>query len=442
MENEKPNYDARVKSVIQIENIYLMLKRITIFVGLSLLAGLLLAGISKAQSIPDMYMVPVVRLTPSGAAVVQPQTGAGYNYLPGYNSGTGPVSSANSGLNTLTESGAPSNIDGGSNYIAPQYDAFAEGSTNQPVTLPVPTIRNIDTVDFSIRNNLAGSIDQSYGTTKTIFNFTANVISKDLRAGQMEYRWDFDNDGVPDSYFSVIRSITHSYALPGEYEVRMQVLDSYGNISEVTKKVYVAANDAPAAYFKVDRVAGPVNSIIRFDTSYSSDNQYTSGNLLYRFDWDGDGKFDTNYQNKSTWNHLFREPGSYNVIMETRDPEGATARAEITITISDDSPPTARLSVEKASGLRITLDASQSSDDYTPLSRLKFRWDFNYTGPDDIVFDSGWSGSSRINGTYRIGGSKMIRLQVQDEQGFIDETFAQIEVPWPEEYLSLFANMI
>ncbi len=435
---ENPNYDKRVKSVMQIDNIFMLLKRLATLTGIGLLLGLLLANVTKAQSIPDMFMVPVVRLTPAGAAVMQPQTGDGYNTPKQTNVVTGTTATRA----TITEAGSPSNFDDGSNFRQPQYDAFAEGSMSKPVNLPPPVVKNLDTVNFVIRNNLPGSTDQSLGTTKTAFTFTADVSSKYFRDGTLEYRWDFENDGVTNTYFSRVKTVTHLYAQPGEYRVKLEVLDGTGQVSSVVKKVYVAENDAPYAYFRVDKIIAPVNSIFRFDTSFSSDNQYSKPQLAYRFDWNGDGTFDTNFQNKTVWNHLFRDPGVYNVIMEVKDPEAATAKAEITLSVSDDSAPVASLSIERSNDFKFNFDASQSSDDYTPLNRLKFRWDFNYNGPDDIVFDSSWSNSPQRSGSYKIGGSKMIRLQVMDEQGLIDETFAQIEVPWPEEYLSLFANMI
>jgi len=403
----------------------------------------LAVGEASAQSIPDLFMVPVVRLTNNGAAVLQPQTGDGYGFLQTNNTTgaiSGSVSSANSGY--LMEAGSPSNFSGGSSYVPPRYDAFADGSANMKVQLPQPAIKSVDTVDFNVRNDLPGSNDPYSGTTHTIFTFTADVTSKYFREGDLEYRWDFNNDGIMDSYFSSLDSITHTYNQPGTYEVKLQVLDSNGGVSSVIKRVYVAENDAPLAYFKVDKLAAPVNDIFRFDSSYSSDNQYPKTQLSYRFDWDGDGVFDTDFQNKTVWNHLYREVGNYTVIMQVADPEGLTAMAKIGISVQDDLPPTANLSVAKVSDFNYLFDASQSSDDHTPAGKLKFRWDFNYSGPNDIIFDTSWSNSPKVTGYYRIGGSKMIRLQVMDEQGLIDQAFAQISVPWTEQYVNLAVDML
>ncbi len=438
------------------------------FSTLGILLLLPLSNVASAQTIPDLFMVPLVSLTSTGAAVMQPQTGDGYDALQQgqRNAVTGQLMPGNSGNSTTTyfsgtstdtylgTNTSPSGTSTGrsyvesgsqydqSNYIPPQYDAFAEGSMSQTVKVPAASIKQLDNVDFRVSNDLPASSDPYSGTTKTVFTLTADVSSKTFRQGELEYRWDFQNDGQQDSYFSKLKSITHSYREPGEYEVKLEVLDGYGQVSSVIKKLTVVSNDAPNAYFRVDKIAAPVNAIFRFDTSFSSDNQYNKSQLSYRFDWDGDGNWDTNFQKKNIWNHLYREANTYNVLMEVRDPEGASSLAEISLSVLDDSSPTALLSVERVSDFNYRFDASQSTDDHTPSRNLKFRWDFNYSGSDDIIFDTGWNNSAKITGSYRIGGSKMIRLQVMDEQGLIDQTFAQIEVPWTEQYVNMAVQVL
>lgn len=431
---EKSSQKTRL--LAQIDQLHALAGKLFATMLAALLLGLLWNNLARAASIPDIFMVPIVRLTPNGAAVMQPQTGDGYEAL---------NSTRNTGSNTrsslaqqvIEEAGQDAPVSGGSRYVPPSYDAFAEGSNSGEVYLPTPLIRNVENVAFSIRNNISGAVDQTMGTTATTFTFTADVSGNSLRQGDLQYRWDFDGDGKIDSYFSARKTITHRYLQAGNYQVRLEVLDAYGRVSTVARPLLVVNNDPPVAYFKASAVTAPQNSIIRFDTSLSSDSQYPRSQLQYRFDWDGDGLFDTNFEKKTTWNHLFREPGYYTVMMETSDPEGLTARAELDLAILDDSPPTARLNVERLGDFRYLFDASQSSDDYTPARLLQYRWDLDYSGDNDIVFDSSWTSSPKFSGSYRLGGSKTIRLQVKDQQGFIDESIAMIDLPWTEDYLNL-----
>lgn len=417
-----------------LERLLKFLGRAALLLSTGIILSIIWSAIAHAESIDDIFMVPLVNLTPSGAAVLQPQTGDGYKAS--QNKST-IVRSGN-----IVEAGKTSSFSSGSSYVPPKYDAFADGSANMAVSTPVNIVKNVEAVDFSIYNNQPGSRDKQAGTTRTTFTFKGKATSKYFSSSEMEYRWDFENDGEMDSYFSRVSSISHKFTNPGQYDVKMEVLDGSGQVHSVVKRIVIVENTPPRALFKVDKIVAPENSLFRFETYLSEDDQYSKNYLSYRFDWNGDGTFDTNSQNKSVWNHLFRDPGSYKVIMEATDPEGATDQTYLTIDILEDSPPKAKFSVEKISDFRYKFDAGSSTDDYSPSRSLRYRWDFNYTGSNDIIFDTGWSSSPKFTGNYKIGGTKMIRLQVKDEQGFIDETFAKITVPWPEEYLNIAVGAI
>lgn len=421
--------DTNYSHLDVLERLLRILSRIALVLTTGIVLSIIWVSVANAESIDDIFMVPLVNLTPSGAAVLQPQTGDGYT--------ASQSRSTITGSGTIVEAGKAGSFSAGSSYIAPRYDAFADGSVEMKVNTPVNIVKNVEAVDFSVHNNQPGSRDKQAGTTKTTFTFKGKATSKYFSSSEMEYRWDFENDGEMDSYFSRVSSISHVYSKPGQYNVKMEVLDGSGQVHSVIKKVVVVKNTPPRALFKVDKIVAPENSLFRFETYLSEDDQYSRNYLSYRFDWNGDGTFDTNSQNKAVWNHIFRDTGTYKVIMEASDPEGSTDQTYITIDILEDSPPVAKFSVEKVADFRYKFDASASTDDYSPTRSLRYRWDFNYTGSNDIVYDTGWSSSPRFTGNYKLGGTKKIRLQVKDEQGFIDETFAQIDVPWPEDYLNV-----
>jgi len=80
------------------------------------------------------------------------------------------------------------------------------------------------------------TIDPESGNTLTEFIFNASGCSDDVTpVDELEVAWDFDNDGGWDSYYSTDKIVTHQYALEGEYEVRMNVKDGDGNVSELIK---------------------------------------------------------------------------------------------------------------------------------------------------------------------------------------------------------------
>lgn len=321
------------------------------------------------------------------------------------------------------------------NYVPPKYDAFDHDYYRPPVlheaepdTPPV--------AEFTIYHEQNGLQSSARGTVDTSFTFDANSSEdNETDAAKLESRWDFENDGKLDSYFSRTKTIRHTYKTSGVYTVKLEILDTAGNISSTTHTVTVVNNTAPNAYFIVTPDTGTEKTIFHFDTDRSRDDQYLSYYLKYRFDWDGDGKWDTKYQDKTGWNHRFDTPGTHTVIMEVKDPAGLVAQYSQSIVNTANTAPVANFTlktVPNSMGVGYLFDANSSSDAETQKNRLLYRWDFNYNGPDDIIYDTEWSGSPQYSGYYSVPGTKNIKLEVKDEDGVISRAYASIYVSWTE----------
>ncbi len=66
-------------------------------------------------------------------------------------------------------------------------------------------------------------------------------------------------------------------------------------------------------------------------------------------------------------------------------------------------------------GATVTMDASKTIDNETPIDRLLFRWDFNGDG----VFDTPWKSGSVVSHTFETAGRYSVTVQVQDERKHI-----------------------
>jgi plastocyanin len=323
-----------------------------------------------------------------------------------------------------------------STYIQPQYDAFDHDYYRPPVfeedepdTPPV--------ADFSMSTDSQALQSQARGTTTTRFIFDASLSEdNETDTSRLEARWDFENDGKLDSYFSRTKTIRHTFEKAGVYDVKLEILDKAGNISSTVRKVTIVNNTAPSGYFIVSpSTTGTEKTIFNFTTDRSKDDQYLSYYLQYRFDWNGDGKWDTKYNEKTSWNHRFDVPGNYTVIMEVKDPGGSTARVSQQVFVFANTPPIANFSVKSvpnSNGAGYEFNASSSSDKETKNLNLLYRGDFNYNGTDDIIYDTDWSGSPMYSGYYSVPGTKNIKLEVKDEDGLISRSYAQIYVSWTE----------
>ena len=86
-----------------------------------------------------------------------------------------------------------------------------------------------------------------------------------------------------------------------------------------------SGNNPPVAYFTVTPDSGTVGTVFFLDASGSFDeDESTTGTLEVQWDFDGDGTFDTSYQVEKTITHSFPDPGTFDIVLRVRDPEGAT----------------------------------------------------------------------------------------------------------------------
>jgi len=314
------------------------------------------------------------------------------------------------------------------NKFAPLYD-FEERLNKVVANSNTPPIAN-----FVVRTNGALA-DTNSGTTATVFVFDANSSSdNETKSWNLKVRWDFDGDSMVDSFFSTTKSVKHTFEQPGVYNVTMQVLDRGGLTDAISRQVTVVSNTAPIAFFSYSPFMGTEMEIFKFDTSKSSDSQYKKQYIEYRFDWNGDGLWDTPYIKKTIWQHRFGAIGNYNVVMEAKDPEGSLSVTEAYINVFKNTAPSASFSIdskteELVNGGQVevySFDATGSFD--TDGGKIEYRWDTDYMGENDINFTTQFKYSPKFSGSYNFAGEKTVRLQVKDEDGAISEAFATIFV--------------
>ncbi|MFP4014179.1 MAG: PKD domain-containing protein [Chitinispirillaceae bacterium] len=153
--------------------------------------------------------------------------------------------------------------------------------------------------------------------------------------------------------------------------------------------------------------------------------------LSYRFDFDGDGRFelpdDGTFGKKDSVSFAFSQEGVIPVRVEVRDSSGVTVTARRNILIN--SPPQAKLEADIETGTTgsvFTFDASASGDPRDSL--LLFRWDRNGDGTWDFPSDSGFSSSDTILRIWEKPGKYKVGVLVRDRQGACDSAWVSVEV--------------
>lgn len=108
------------------------------------------------------------------------------------------------------------------------------------------------------------------------------------------------------------------------FVIRSTDLDS--NCSEWSNVESLATRNVPpvASFVFVGSELCPQSHIV-VDASASADSEDAPGDLLRRWDWNGDGQWDSPWSAETTASHDYQTPGLYVVRLQVRDRGGATA---------------------------------------------------------------------------------------------------------------------
>jgi len=103
------------------------------------------------------------------------------------------------------------------------------------------------------------------------------------------------------------------------------------------------ANKQPTARVTRNMRFGNIQSVFEFSAWSSSDPDNVPSELMARWDFDGDGAWDTPFDLEKIVTRVYPEPGTYNVTLQVVDPGGLTAIAKTDIRVSPFNNPTSTL---------------------------------------------------------------------------------------------------
>ncbi|MCX6224818.1 MAG: PKD domain-containing protein, partial [Bacteroidia bacterium] len=91
----------------------------------------------------------------------------------------------------------------------------------------------------------------------------------------------------------------------------------------------------PAAGFTIDPQSGTISTHFQFDASISTDPETPTNEMEVRWDWNGDGTWDTGYSETKTISHQYSQIGSYSVILEVKDGDGLVDTETKTVIVAE-----------------------------------------------------------------------------------------------------------
>lgn len=195
-------------------------------------------------------------------------------------------------------------------------------------------------------------------------------------AGDLRFRWDFEGDGNWDTPWAELASYQHSFTSVGLRTVAVQVKDAAGNLHSAQRQVRVldaaqvtpTTPQGPRALATVRPTSGPGGTEFTFDASRSTDAFGSASSLVYRWDFESDGVWDTEFATEPTVSHRYDATGRHRARLQTREGSGATADASVTVTVEGSANPT-----DQVNELLARFDQAVAAEDLMRLGSDLYR---------------------------------------------------------------------
>ena len=199
-------------------------------------------------------------------------------------------------------------------WVSPENDSYSVGSNGI-----ILFNKNIPpTASFTV-NNSSGYIE----TTFTVDASSSFDTEDD--ADSLEVRWDWENDGTWDTDFTTKKTGSHQYSDNATYTIMLEVKDTGTLTDTASNDIIVKKNSTPTAQFTVDPSRGTTLTTFTVDASSSFDSEgYNIDSLEFRWDWENDGTWDTDYSSAKTDSHKYQSNGTYLIRLEVIDAGGMT----------------------------------------------------------------------------------------------------------------------
>ncbi|MCK5415075.1 MAG: TIGR03790 family protein, partial [Thermoplasmata archaeon] len=259
------------------------------------------------------------------------------------------------------------------------------------------------------------SVEPDSRLTGEVFTFNASE-SSDLDGQVVSTAWDFGDANTSEGWTTL-----HSYRWPGEYVVRLTIIDDDGAKASVTRRITVL-NRAPMAAYAVDDPEVWKGRSATLNASASSDPD----GRVSQYEWDfGDGT-EGEITRSPLVNHVFETAGEVTVTLTVVDDMGSTASSEGTVIVLGRAP-NADLRVRPdtvRTGETVELDGSRSYDEDGEI--VHFLFGVLDGSGNMVVLSVGLTDVVRWEP--EVDGEYMVVLAVTDDDDFTMETEVTVTV--------------
>lgn len=229
-----------------------------------------------------------------------------------------------------------------------------------------------------------------------------------------------------DNSTSNIQNPTRTFNSLGNYDVTLTVANKNGSDTKIKTNYIIVSDYPPVADFSVSPQNGLTTDTFVFDASSSYDYENSSDELVVRWDFDGDGQWDSDWKNSKIESYKFSYPDTFVAKLEVKDKKEQISLVTKSIEVnSNNTPPTANFTYSNGSGIaEIAFDASSSFDNEQSVSDLEIRWDFDGDG----IWETDWRIVKTVDYVYHFDGMVSVNLEVKDSEGLTSSYSSNVDV--------------
>lgn len=159
------------------------------------------------------------------------------------------------------------------------------------------------------------------GLTTQTFDFRIDIPNLPKTQEEFYVRWNFRGDSVWEASFTAIPAVTHRFYQKGDHTVKAEILTEDGQRITLNKKIRIDQGySAPHAAFTIDPPESNYLTEFTFDASSTFDDEDSVTSLLFKWDFDNDGAWDTDPSHNPITKHTYKRSGNYSVNLNVTDP--------------------------------------------------------------------------------------------------------------------------
>lgn len=149
---------------------------------------------------------------------------------------------------------------------------------------------------------------------------------------KLRYRFDLNGDGTYDTEPAEAPVAEFTFG-QGPYRPWVEVIDEKGDTHRAFVDITVDPNQPPVPVLEVAPAMGRQPLAVTLDSSKSSDPEGEDPPLEARYDFDADGKFDTEWAPVGSASHVYSVVGAHAPTVEVRDWRGGVASTAASVTV-------------------------------------------------------------------------------------------------------------